>query len=223
MITEWCRRATLAILEKPVQQQRLKLFELLIRDFEISREKICLDVGGITEGFESLNNLCVPIAINLEVRKKAKGWNLIVADARFLPIRAGSIDLTLSNALLEHVNEGRERLVREIGRVSKGNLFISVPSFFCLLEPHYHLPFFQFVPESVKKFLIMKMGLKLGYMDKATYSEIKLFRKSQLKQLFPQAQIYTLRMCLFSTNLVALKTIRPMLGSLDSQGFLISE
>lgn len=192
---------------KQFQNQRLQLFELFAHNFDLSNETICLDVGGITAGFEGLNNLCMPVAVNLEFTKKFEGWNLILADARYLPIRQESIDIVLSNALLEHVVEGRAQLVHEIWRVSKGNLFVSVPYFFSPIEPHYHVPFFQFAPESVKKFLLQKIGLRIGHMNKENYSKIMLLRKSELKQFFPETHIYTLRIFIFPMNLIAIKRL----------------
>jgi len=195
------------LLRKLVQHQRSKLFEFFIHSFNLSKETICLDVGGITEGFESLSKLCRAISVNLEVIKRVNGWDLIIADGRYLPFKGKSIDIIMSNALLEHVTEGREKLVQEVKRVSKGNLFMSVPYFYSFFEPHYLLPFFQFVPESIKRFLLFKLGLKIGWMSKENYAEIHLFKKSQLKELFPEAQIYTLKVYLLPVNLIALRKI----------------
>lgn len=207
-IGELHRRDMLGFLREPVQHQRLKLFKLFTRNFNLSDETVCLDIGGITEGFESLSELCIAIIVNLEVRKKVKGWNTVLADARCLPLKEKSIDIILSSSLLEHVTEGREKLVQEIGRVSKGNLFIAVPNYYSPLEPHYLVPFFQLVPESVKRFLLLKLGLKIGHMSKENYAEITLFRKSQLRQLFPETHIYTLSVYLFPVSLVALQKIQ---------------
>jgi SAM-dependent methyltransferase len=194
----------LRLLRKPTQSQRSRLFKFFIRNFDLSKETICLDIGGVTEGFESLSKLCTAIIVNLEVRKKVNGWDLILADGRYLPVKGESIDIVMSNALLEHVTEGRQRLVQEIRRVSKGNLFVSVPYVYSPIEPHYFIPFFQFVPESVKRFLLFKLGLKIGWMNKENYAEITLFRKSQLKRLFPKAQIYTLKVYSLPVNLIAI-------------------
>jgi SAM-dependent methyltransferase len=172
------------LLRNPFKHQRSKLFEFFIRSFNLSKETICLDIGGITTGFESLSKLCRAISVNLRVIKKVNGWDLIIADGRCLPFKDKSIDIIMSNALLEHITEGRERLVQEVRRVSKGNLFMSVPYFYSFLEPHYLFPFFQFIPESIKRFLLFKLGLKIGWMSRENYAEIHLFKNHSLKNYF---------------------------------------
>jgi len=178
MVKKRTPRIALRLLRRPIQYQRSKLFEFFIRSFNLGKETICLDIGGITEGFESLSYLCRAISVNLEVRKRVKQWNLIIADGRYLPFKEKSIDIVMSNALLEHVTEGREKLVQEVRRVSKGNLFMSVPYFYSFFEPHYLLPFFQFVPESIKRFLLFKLEAE-DQMDE----QGKLCRNSLIQKI----------------------------------------
>jgi len=204
-IGEFGKRVMLRLIKIPAQHQRSQLFKLFLQNFNLSNATICLDVGGVTEGFESLSKTCKAIIMNLEVRKMIEGWDLLLGDGRSLPFKDKTIDIIISNALLEHVNKGRNELVQEIKRVSKGNYFVSVPYLYSPFDPHYLLPFFQFVPEPVKRFLLFKVGLKIGWMSKENYDEIRLFKKSQLEELFPEAHIHLLRVFGIPTNLVALK------------------
>jgi SAM-dependent methyltransferase len=192
-IGEITRRIILRLIKIPVQRQRSNLLNLFLQTFDLEKKTSLIDIGGTTEGFESIGISCRAMAVNIEVRKMMEGWNLIIADGRLLPFKDKSVDIIMSNALLEHVNEGREKLVREIKRVSKGNYFISVPYLYSPFEPHYLIPLFQFVPESVKRFLLFRVGLTIGWMSKENYHEIKLFKKSQLRELFPEAKTCFLR------------------------------
>ena len=200
------------LIKLPFQSLRSKLLKIFLQNFDhikqegnLNNKVICLDVGGITKGFETLGNSCRAIAVNLVVRESVEGWDFILADGRFLPFRDGAVDIVICSAVLEHVHEGREELAREIKRVSKGGYFISVPYLYAPIESHYLVPFFQFVPESIKKFLLFKLGLRIGWMSKRNYEEIKLLRKSHLKDLFPEAQIRLLRLFGIPLSLVALR------------------
>jgi ubiquinone/menaquinone biosynthesis C-methylase UbiE len=202
------RSLILKLTRTPTDYQRSKLFNNFIREFgNKGKEKFCLDIGGFSEGFENLAKMYQTIAINMELRQNIEGWNLVIGDGRQLPFIDKSIDIIICNSLLEHVNEGREELIQEIRRVGKGNYFISVPYFFSPFEPHYLLPLFQFVPE-LKKFLLLRMGLKIGWMNKGNYHKIRLFKKSQLKKLFPEATISISKTFWIPTNLVAFYKVK---------------
>lgn len=198
-----------ALWKLPFQYQRHKLLKMFLDSFDYvygseqsNEQAMCLDVGGITRGFESLGRTCRAIAVNPEVRKGG-GWDFAVADGRFLPFRERAVDIAFCNSVLEHVIEGREDLAREIRRVTKADYFVAVPHPYTLIETHYLLPLFQFVPESVKRFLLFRLRLRIGWMSKGTYQEIRLPGKSELRDLFPEAQIRVLRVFGIPVYLVA--------------------
>ena len=124
-------------------------------------------------------------------------------------LRAEASMFSCPTPCLEHVVDDRDRLAQEMQRVSKGDMFVSVPYQFAPIEPHYLLPFFQFVPESVKKFLLFRLKLRVGRKTKANYDQIKLFKKKELRVLFPQSRILTLWVYVFPINLVALQKTLP--------------
>ncbi len=197
----------MGLISVPAQRQRSNLLNVFLQTFNLEKEISLIDIGGISEGFESLSKACEAMAVNIEVRKEVQGWNLILADGRFLPFKDKSIDIVMSNALLEHVNEGREKLIIEIDRVSKGNYFISVPYRYSPFEPHYLAPFFQFVPEYVKRFLLFRMGLTIGWISRQNYQKIELFTKRQLSELLPDADIFLLRAFGIPVSLVAWRKV----------------
>jgi hypothetical protein len=202
------KNLALSLLRVPTQEQRQKLLWLLVRQFGVNKETYCLDIGGISEGFEELGKVCNAISINLELRKKIKGWNIITGDARQLPIKDKSIDLAYSVALLEHVHLGREEVASEINRVVQKGYLIAVPYYFSPLEPHYLVPFFQFVPESIKRILILKIGLRIGHINKNNYEVISLFKPFELALLFPEATVRLLKVFSIPISVTALKTRR---------------
>jgi len=166
---------------------------------------VCVDVGGVSQGFESLSQTCYCISVNLYAWNKTKKWNLILGDGRFLPLRTNSADVCISNSVIEHLGCGEDRFADELQRVSNGAYFVSVPYYYTIFEPHYLVPFFQFVPKSIKTFLIVNLGLKIGWVTKKSYRQIGLLMKNDLKSLFPRAFVKVFRFCGMPTDIIAMQ------------------
>ncbi|NNF24016.1 MAG: class I SAM-dependent methyltransferase [Rhodobacteraceae bacterium] len=70
-----------------------------------------------------------------------------------LPFADRSFDLVLLNHVIEHVGTRDEQALclSEILRVLRpgGVLYLSVPSRFALIEPHYRLPFLSWLPQNL--------------------------------------------------------------------------
>ena len=74
------------------------------------------------------------------------------ADGRDLPFADGEFDLGFSNAVVEHVDGGREgqrRFVHELCRVSK-RVFVTTPNRMFPLEVHTLLPFVHWLPAAAR-------------------------------------------------------------------------
>lgn len=99
------------------------------------------------------------------------------------------IDYAISNSVIEHVEYDSAIFSKELKRIVSKGFFISCPYYFTPIEPHYFVPFFQFVPEKVKRFLVLKLGLKIGHISRKDYEIIELSSLSRLKKLFPKASI----------------------------------
>ena len=201
---QFLARMTLAVIKAPFRRYRAGLFSLFLKNFSLNNKLVC-DIGGISTGFETLSQSCQCVIANNDTRARTKeGWALIVADGRALPFKSRTFDIVISNAVLEHLAWGRAEFAQEIRRVTRGGIFISVPYYYAPFEPHYLLPFFQFVPEYIKRFLLFKIGLQIGGMSSNNYHEIRLFEKRDLRSLFPEAQIKVFRVFGIPTGLTAI-------------------
>jgi hypothetical protein len=107
-----------------------------------------------------------------------------------------SYDLTHSNSVIEHLYdfENQSKMALEVQRVGKKYL-IQTPNKYFFLEPHYLLPFFQFLPNSLKYFMLTKTKLsRLKKWDqefaKQYIEEIRLLSEKEMKTLFPKSIIY---------------------------------
>jgi hypothetical protein len=163
------------------------LFQCFLSNFSPRKKEFCLDVGGVSRGFEGLPTYCNCISINLHAKTKKAGWAFILADAACLPFTQYSVDYVISNSVIEHLDKGVKAYSKEIRRVSKTGYFISCPYYYTILEPHYFVPFFQFLPERVKKALLFKFSLRIGHMSRKNYEVITIPSPKTLRLLFPEA------------------------------------
>jgi SAM-dependent methyltransferase len=82
------------------------------------------------------------------------------ADGRNLPFADGEFDLGFSNAVVEHVDGGRDgqrRFVHELCRVA-GRVFVTTPNRFFPLEVHTLLPFAHWLPPAARDRVVRARG-----------------------------------------------------------------
>ena len=86
-------------------------------------------------------------------------------------------------------------MAEEVRRVGK-RYFVQTPNRYFPIEPHFLIPWFQFLPLTVKVFLIRDFNL--GWYPKtrdrqkalARVTSINLLSRRELKALFPTARVY---------------------------------
>lgn len=177
-------------------------------DFFMERIKpdereIILDVGGGAYPFSELKNSGRVIALNLDARLlsplEKTGAMLVVGDGCELPFKDGAIAVVFSNAVIEHVGgTKRQRMfAAEISRAGK-RYFVCTPNKGFPYEPHFHVPFFQFMPARVQRFLRASMG-KEGL-------EVSLLGKKEMRELFPDAEIIGRTFGILPEVIIALRT-----------------
>jgi predicted SAM-dependent methyltransferase len=108
----------------------------------------------------------------------------------------GSFDLVFSNSVIEHLYtwENQKKMANEATRVGK-KYFIQTPNRHFFMEAHYALPFGQYLPKNLTRYLLTKTrlsrGTKWNPKDAQQYlDEIRLLTYSEMKTLFPGAKIY---------------------------------
>jgi ubiquinone/menaquinone biosynthesis C-methylase UbiE len=121
----------------------------------------------------------------------------VVFDGCALPFADKSFDIVYSNAVLEHL-PGRlftERFAAEVQRVGKG-WFVTTPNFWYPIDPHYHLPFIQMLPEAMQHRLVRLAG-------KVPYENLHLLTKRELRRLFPVGEVVGCRVTFYPETLIA--------------------
>jgi SAM-dependent methyltransferase len=82
------------------------------------------------------------------------------ADGRELPFADGEFDLGFSNAVVEHVDGGRDgqqRFVHELCRVA-GRVFVTTPNRFFPLEVHTLVPLAHWLPPDARSRVVRARG-----------------------------------------------------------------
>ncbi len=174
----------------------LKVIENLAKPIKI------LDVGG-TEWFWGKMGLCnakdIKIVLLNTTKQKVICSNIKskIGDGRNMKgFKSKEFDVVFSNSVLEHVGNysDQKEMAREIERVGK-RYFVETPNKYFPFDPHFHLPFWELYPRKLKILLLSRFNL--GWYRKIpdvleaekVVDSIRLLDESDLKKLFPQANL----------------------------------
>lgn len=176
--------------------------EKFLEQFNHSPSVKILDVGG-TESFWQDKELISKKGIHITLlNREAEPVNLpnmisLAGDATDLSEFGNkSFDLVFSNSVIEHLEnrENQKKMAQEVQRVGK-KYFVQTPNKYFFIEPHYGLPFFQFVPKPFALSILTKTKLsrlrKWGAKEAQDYlEEIRLLSLSEMKLLFPGGKVF---------------------------------
>ena len=182
---------------------REKRFSFFLKKFNKMQKPISiLDVGGKINFWENRglagNNDYKITVLNIEKEKSNySNINCLIGDATNLnQYKNKSFDIVHSNSVIEHLYNfnNQKKMASEIIRVGK-KFIIQTPNKYFFIEPHYLLPFFQFLPKSMKFFILTKTKMsRLKRWDKEFakqyIKEIRLMNLKELKTLFPNCNVY---------------------------------
>lgn len=118
-----------------------------------------------------------------------------------------SIDLVHSNSVIEHVGlwPDMEAMAKESRRVGLSG-WIQTPAWEFPMEPHFRTPFLHWMgrPLHRKMLWFSKPYRDLGISDKRRHIErINLVSEAEMKELFPDCDIYCEKVFLFSKSYTA--------------------
>jgi SAM-dependent methyltransferase len=167
-----------------------------------------LDVGaGRGAALERFNRVNPIVAVDLHPRQAdwldAENVDVRFGDGTNLPFADREFPVAFSNSVIEHVpTDRREDFAREIQRVSD-RYFVQTPNRYFPIEPHYQLPFFQFLPERIQRALNARFTF--GWEPKGHWPAITLLTARDLRRLFPDAEIHRERVLGLTKSLMAVR------------------
>ena len=129
----------------------------------------------------------------------------VVGDATQLPYRDLSFDVVFSNSVIEHVGNASKRrdFAREVRRLAP-RFYVQTPSVFFLLETHTGLPLGWAMPVWAKNWFHRRWERALPEWHEMILGTTCV-RKSEVRELFPDAEVLTERVLGISKSYVALK------------------
>ena len=188
------------LFEKFLLKRRAQVLGRYLEIMKPSATDTCLEIGGPTYAMSEVTTrfhryLIVNMdAHYLEINRTyySGHYQPIVADGCRLPIKDGGVDFIFGNAILEHVpREHRHLFASEIRRVCRKGYFLANDNHWFPLDPHYLVPFYQFLPHNFKKFV--SRYVSFYWIPRGTYERVDLLTIKEYRKLFPGAKYEGLR------------------------------
>lgn len=210
------------MLQTRFRARRFAVLEAMIRGILARQEEVTiLDAGGRSDywmmlppDLRSRTRITVlNFASELELYPENQGdlrIEEVVGDACNMPQYAnGSFDLVHSNSVIEHVGsyQNMRRFAEETRRVGK-SYYVQTPNFWFLIDPHYGVPFFHWLPDSAR--IALFETVNVGYARKADFAtalvnvdHTRIISRRMMRKLFPDAQITSERVLFAAKSTMA--------------------
>jgi hypothetical protein len=161
-------------------------------------------LGGALECFNDTNPITAVDLVPQESTWLGRGNVLSVqGDGTRLEYGDSEFDAAFSSSVIEHVpRELQHAFASEVRRVAR-HYFVQTPNRWFLVEPHYQLPFFHFLPKPVQRALNRRFTL--GWQTKGEWEEINLLSARDMRRLFPDATIHRERVLGLTKSLMAIR------------------
>ena len=161
-----------------------------------------LDVGGTVDfwaqrGWADVEGVDITLLNVVEQTSPYGNVRAVVGDGADLSRFAdGEFDLAFSNSVIEHVGDrARQRMMaREVARVARA-YWVQTPNYFFPMEPHFLVPAWHWLPEGVRVAVLRRR--QVGWAGRtpdprearAVVRSVQLLKASDLRQMFPGAQL----------------------------------
>jgi SAM-dependent methyltransferase len=179
-----------------------------IREFKVSRDTSVLDVGGtpFNWGLDSTYPALTIANLNAALRPT------VVCDGRYLPFKDSSFDIVYSNSVVEHVGgwESQCAFASECCRVGK-RYYVQTPNKWFPIEPHWITPFIHWMPLRARCMVARHLTVR-GILERPSrewcrnlLEHTRLLTASEMRQLFPDCQIWRERLVGLTKSIIAVK------------------
>lgn len=162
-----------------------------------------LDIGGVqvfwdNMGLISPQDVQVTLLNIFTNEVTLPNFSAVIGDARSMPqYKQGEFDVIFSNSVIEHVGDFQDQrqMANEVRRVGQ-RYFVQTPNRNFPIEPHFLVPFFQFLPIAVRVYLVRRFNM--GWYKKIPnpvealefVQSHRLLTERELRELFPGARVY---------------------------------
>jgi hypothetical protein len=187
-------------LARQMRRKRFQIFLDLIAD--LPRPVRLVDLGGTEHFWETMEftdsqDIDVTLVNLYRDETRRPNFRSVIGDARHLEnFSDAEFDVVFSNSLIEHVGtwQDQQQAAAAMLRIGKRH-FIQTPYLHFPIEPHYLVPFFQYLPLSIQEWIALHWKKSNVYTpDRAHALEIvrgiRLLNLIEMIQLFPHSTIY---------------------------------
>ncbi len=199
-------------LHRPIARYfRSKRFRAFGRAFGITSATRILDLGGYEYYWSFFPQKPRVTIANLDPPKtRQAGFHWVIADARCLPFRDQAFDVVFANSIVEHVpgEPNRRAFAEEVRRVGR-RYYVQTPSRWFPVEPHLMTPLIHYLPKRAQRPLL-RYGTVWGLLARPTpegcdafLRDIDLLTEKEMRQLFPNAEIWKERFLGLTKSLIA--------------------
>jgi hypothetical protein len=181
-----------------------------------------LDLGGTRSYWSHLGALGTGefeiTTVNIQgVESEEEGFRSLVGDVSNLEwLGESRFDMVHSNSVIEHLfTMDRQVQMAELIRSLGLPYWVQCPSYWTPMEPHFHVPGWQFLPKSLRYALIQRRacGMRGPARDpehaRRLVDEIRLLKRRELQALFPEARIRAEWIGPFQKSLIAICAGKP--------------
>lgn len=201
-------------LSNRMRNKRFTLFDAFIR--ELPKPLRLIDIGGTEmfwerRGWAGRTDIDIT-AINRESSvPRYSNLRTLSGDATDLSDYGNKeFDVAFSNSVIEHLftRENQARMAAEVDRIAKA-YWVQTPDFWFPIEPHFHVPGWQWLPRNTRVALIQRR--RCGWrgpcpdleLARAAVDEVRLMTVSEMRNLFSGGEIWQERFCGLSKSIVA--------------------
>lgn len=181
--------------------------------FGVNDNHKIIDVGGGTLNWSYIfSRPKITIGNIDEVDRDEAGFSFRRLDGTKLPFEDTSFDIAYSNSVIEHVGnwDDQKKFAAEIQRVAN-YYYIQTPNRWFFVEPHFISFFIHFLPRPIFRKLIPFFSIWYWiarptpqYVDDLV-NEVCLLNESQVRELFPDAEIIKERFLFLTKSFIAVR------------------
>jgi hypothetical protein len=203
-----------------LRARRLALFERLIAS---SKKPLrIIDIGGTNSFWENrgwAGRADIQITtVNLvaEHRMHANIRPCVGDATNLVEFGDASFDIAFSNSVIEHLFtlEAQRAMAREVRRVSR-KYWVQTPNYWFPIEPHFHVPGWQWMPEKVRVWAIRRW--RCGWRGPCSdlkraqdlVREVRLMTRGELVEAFPGASLVPERFAGLTKSWIVIKGLTP--------------